>query len=107
MDKMCNVNCLYFEYFDFGCEMTVELAEYETGPYTKVINKKYFARTIHRKVKLGTLPCRYIKITVHKGCLINPKSVYAFGFSSEDAPELFGSDVFPLIVAGPQRLMFS
>jgi len=32
-EKMCNVNAIYFENFEYGCHMSVLIAEYETGPY--------------------------------------------------------------------------
>jgi hypothetical protein len=117
-EKMCNVNTIYFENFEYGCDMSVLISEYETGPYTYgkkiflcpldllVIKNKFFPRSTLRRVKLGTLPCKYIKIIVHKGGLVNPASLHVFGFSAEDASELFGEEYFQLLVANPQRLMY-
>ena len=116
--KMTNVNSIYFDKFDYGCNMTISISEFETGPYTTrtnpiplfitilVVNNKFFPRSELRKIKVGTLPCKYLKIVINKGALVNPETIHCFGFLSEDAPELFGDDSFKLLVSNPQRLMY-
>jgi hypothetical protein len=59
-----------------------------------------------RKIKLGSLPAKFVKIIISKGGLVNPASIKAYGFSAEDAGDLFGEEYFQLLVTNPQRLMF-
>ena len=68
--------------------------------------KKYFTRSNLKKIRLGSLPCRFIKIVVTKGVYLNPKYINLVGFASEDAANLFGEDAFSLLVVYPQRLMY-
>ena len=32
---MSNITYIYFEKFEKGCELSISIAEYQTGPFTK------------------------------------------------------------------------
>lgn len=104
---MSNVTYLYLQSFEKGCNLDISIAECETGPYVQVVNKKFFPRAELRRIKLGSLPCKFLKVVVHKGALISPEQIHLVGFHAEDAGEIFGDNLFELLVANSQRLIYS
>jgi hypothetical protein len=75
--------------------------------YFLVVHKKFFARSELRRIKLGSLPCKFLKIVIHKGGYISPEQIHLVGFHAEDAGEIFGDNLFELLVANSQRLIYS
>jgi len=71
------------------------------------VKKKFFPRSCLRKIHVGSLPCKFLKIVVHKGSPIDYKTIHLFGFHTEDCGELFGDDFFPLLVTNSKRLIYS
>jgi len=55
---------------------------------------------------VGSLPCKFLKIVVHKGVTVDPKSIHLFGFYAEDTEEIFGDGLFEVLVTNSQRLIY-
>ena len=118
---MTNVTYIYFENFENGCELEISVSETETGPYIPgiksewnekltrmvAVRKKFFPRSSLRRVKVGSLPCKFLKIVVHKGVTIDTKSIHLFGFYAEDTEEIFGDGLFEVLVTNSTRLIYS
>ncbi len=71
------------------------------------VRKKFFPRSSLRRVKVGSLPCKFLKIVVHKGVSIDTKSIHLFGFYAEDTEEIFGDGLFEVLVTNSTRLIYS
>ena len=72
-----------------------------------VIHKKFFPRSELRRIKLGSLPCKFVKMVITKGGYISPEQIHLVGFHAEDAGQIFGENLFELLVTNSQRLIYS
>jgi len=107
LEMTSNVTYVYFEDFAVGCDLEFFVGESETGPYTRVVRRKFFPRASLRRVKIGSLPCKFLKIVVHSGLQIHPATIHLFGFHAQDAEEVFGDNLFELLVTNSKRLIYS
>jgi hypothetical protein len=88
--------------FEFGCEMSVYISEYQSGPFIPIHENKYFCRNKNKKVPLCSLPCRFIKIIVTKGTHINISKLGLIGSLSEElATDTDNYEIFKLMVTNP------
>ena len=60
----------------------------------------------NKKVRIGSLPCNYVKITAHRGAHIDCKELKIAGFYSEDTEEIFGEGFMRVLVTNPNRILY-
>ncbi|KAL4455312.1 hypothetical protein ABPG74_012464 [Tetrahymena malaccensis] len=106
LHEMTNVKYLVIDDFKYGCEMTISLSEFKSGPYIPIFEKKYFCRSTEKRINLSCLPCRYIQINVSKGVHVHIQSIRIVGIKSNELATELGLDFFKVMVSGPQRIMY-
>ena len=112
--KLANVTFLVFDNFDYGCEMTISIAEEKVGPYIdskkdiiKVYKNKFFCRSKEKRISIGSLPTRFIKIKCSKGVHLNLNNLKIWGFYPEDSDEIFGEDTTNILFNMPLKIIYT
>ncbi|CAD8063765.1 unnamed protein product [Paramecium primaurelia] len=106
LGEMCNVRYLLIENLKYGCEISVFVSEFKNGPFISVHNKEFFPQHKQRRIKLAALPCRYIRILIHKGVHIQTNQIKLIGSTNERLAEEGYFNDFKLLVTNPSRIMY-
>lgn len=92
---------------NYGCKLSVYVAEFKSGPYIPVKEEIYIpSHKMERKIKLGSLPCRYVRLIVHKGVHLKKSQISLVGSTSEKLAEDTSLNEFRLLVSNPQRILY-
>jgi len=100
LEKLANASALFIPKFD-GAELSVWVSEYRKGPWVNVIKKEFVCRGNNKRIKIGSLPCRFIKVKAHKGTHLDCSTIEVEGFLAENTEEKFGKEFMELLVTNP------
>lgn len=105
--EMSNIRYIQISNLEYGCQLSVYVSECRNGPYITIHNNKFFPRSKLRQIPLYSLPCRFIRIVIHKGVHIQNKQITLIGSGSEQLANMDQSnDEFKMLVTNPQRILY-
>lgn len=87
----------------------IEIAEKEEGPFYKVTRENVnIIEGNVMVVKLGSLPARYLKITIYKGSPIQDfRRLECYGLSLEQMKELYDEETIKILYYNPYNLVYN
>lgn len=101
------VSRLHIEDMKVGI-FAISVAEKVHGPYVVVEKNLYIPHGKERIVKIGSLPCRYIKLTMKKGSpILDISKVKVYGMPYDKIKSKFGKDVEETIYKVPMDILYS
>lgn len=88
--------------------MDLEIALDENGPFVKVEKDMDIISGKIRVIKVGSLPCRYFKIHITRGCpLTNLRNIECFGLHINDVKNKFDEDTLDILFYNAYDLIYS
>jgi hypothetical protein len=88
--------------------LDLEIALDENGPFIKIEKDMDIISGKIRVIKVGSLPCRYFRIKVKKGCPISEfKNVECFGLHINDIKNKFDEDTLDILFYNSYDLIYS
>lgn len=87
--------------------ITLEIAADEKGPFLKIENDMTLVTGQIRVIKVGSLPCRYFKITVTKGSPItNFAKIDCFGLHINDIKNKYDEETLDILFYNSYDLIY-
>ena len=111
LDRLTAVKYIKIDNFTHGAEMTVSIAENESGNFVEVYQEKFICKgkslkKEEKNIDLGALPCRAIRISVSKGCKVSSQNMSVVGLEVEKIEEKLGAEYFKLLVINPMKIIY-
>jgi len=107
LDGMHLISRLHIEDMKVGV-FCIAVAEKLAGPYITIEKNLYIPHGKERVVKIGSLPGRYIKITMMQGSpILDISKVKIFGMPYDKIKSMFGKDVEETIYKAPLDILYS
>jgi hypothetical protein len=88
-------------------KVKVEIAENEIGPYVKIDSELTVISGGIRVIKIGSLPCRYLRITILKGhTIMDFTKVECYGLALENIRDKYDEDTLDLLFYNSYDLIY-
>lgn len=85
----------------------IEISSEEKGPFVCIENEIEVIGGCLRIVKVGSLPCRYLRMTFLKGCpIMDFKTVQLFGMQMSDMPNKLDEDSIDLLFYSSYNFLY-
>jgi hypothetical protein len=88
-------------------KVKVEIAEYENGPFISIDNELTVISGGVRVLKIGSLPCRYLRITILKGhTIMDFSKVECYGVALENIKDKYDEETLDLLFYNSYDLIY-
>ena len=90
--------------------MTEAIAQDEKG-FVEVYRDKYMCKgkslkKEQKRIDLGALPCKFIRISVSRGCKVSSKNISLVGVDIREIEDKLGGEYFKLLVVNPIKIIY-
>ncbi len=87
--------------------LDLEIAAEEKGPFVKIERNMEIVSGKVRILKVGSLPCRFVKLTVTRGCQIKDfKKMECYGLHTNDIKNKYDEDTLDLLFYNSYDLIY-
>ncbi|CAG9317584.1 unnamed protein product [Blepharisma stoltei] len=86
--------------------ITVSVSKNRTGKWIVVEKDFILTHTRERRISIGSLPCKYLKIQFHQGDLRSLEDLAVYGLEIAKAQQSLDPDDFQLLLNEPYKIIY-